>query len=76
MKIVLATAHLDARFSRSDPLNETYMLFGGGHLDHPDAVSNVTLAGLPAGEAVTQHYGNNHFYLVTSAEMVDCRQAR
>lgn len=45
-EIALATADLDVRFTRSETLDGTYMLFGGGTLDHPNAVSNVTLAGL------------------------------
>lgn len=155
-EVLLKTAHLDARFSQKRSFNGTYMLFGGGQLDHPDAVSNVSLAGLhvedvkriaarypdfymcrsegaplakeavvdldlipadgktrktlgsaldqfneniqnggdrvcvsirgheldlesveirEASEAITEHYRGNHFFLVTSASMVDCEQA-
>ena len=155
-EVLLATAQLDARFSQTGPFHETYMLFGGLHLDHPNAVSSVSFAGLDvgdvqriaarypdfymcksqgaplaqrsiveldlvpadggtletlksaldefsdnlssggdrvcvsldgkrlnlesvkvreAGESVTRHYAKNHFYLVTSAEIVDCRTA-
>ncbi len=155
-EVLLKTAHLDAHFTQKRSLNGTYMLFGGGQLDHQDAVSNVTLAGLhvddvkriaarypdfymcrsegaslakeavvdldlipadgktrktlgsaldqfnenirnggdrvcvsiqgheldlesveirEANEAITEHYRGNHFFLVTSASMVDCQQA-
>ena len=154
--VLLATANLDARFSTAGSFRETYMLFGGAQIDHQDAVSKITLAGLPgddvrriaarypdfymcksegaplaqrkvvqldlipvdgrtmrtlesaldefndqigsggdrvcvrlngnaldlesvqvrdAGESVTQHYGRNNFYLVKSAEVVDCRKS-
>jgi hypothetical protein len=49
-EVQLATLHLDARFSQKRPLNGTYMLFGGGQLDHPDAVSSISLAGLHADD--------------------------
>jgi hypothetical protein len=50
-EVLLATGDLDVRFSKRGSFSDTYMVFGGGHLDHRNAVANVTLAGLSVREA-------------------------
>ncbi len=45
-EILLATGDLDIRFSKEKKFEGTYMVFGGGSIDHRNAISNVALAGL------------------------------
>ena len=44
-EVRLATGDLEVRFSQGESFDDTYMIFGGGYLDHPNAISNVTVAG-------------------------------
>jgi hypothetical protein len=50
-EVLLAAADLDYRFSRGKPFEGTYMIFGGGHLDHGNTIANVTVAGLSVRDA-------------------------
>ena len=54
-EILLATGDLDIRFSREKPFEGTYMVFGGGSLDHRNAIANITLAGLSLHDAKPIH---------------------
>jgi hypothetical protein len=45
-EVLLATDDLDVKFARGKSFEETYMLFGGMHVQHPNAVANLSLAGL------------------------------
>jgi hypothetical protein len=50
-EVLLATDDLDVRFSRGKSFEDTYMIFGGGQLDHGNAIANVTVAGLSVRDA-------------------------
>ena len=50
-EVLLATNDLDIRFSKGKPLDDTFMVFGGAQLDHPNAIANVTVAGLSVRHA-------------------------
>ena len=50
-EVLLATGDLDVRFSKGKPFEDTYMLFGGGHIEHRNAIANVSLAGLSVRHA-------------------------
>lgn len=50
-RVDVATEDLDFRFAKGASFDETYMIFGGGQLDHPNAVTPVTLAGLSVRHA-------------------------
>ena len=54
-EVLLATGDLDVRFSKGKSFEETYMVFGGLHLEHRNAVANVTLAGLSMRYAKALH---------------------
>ena len=45
-QVLLATGDLDVRFAKGKTFEDTYMVFGGGELEHRNAVANVTIAGL------------------------------
>jgi hypothetical protein len=49
--VLLATGDLDVRFTKGKPLDDTFMLFGGGRIDHRNAIANVTIAGLSVRHA-------------------------
>ena len=38
-EVLLATNDLDIRFSKGKPLDDTFMVFGGAQLDHPNVVA-------------------------------------
>ena len=61
-EVLLATGDLDVRFAKGKPFDDTYMVFGGGHLDHRNAIANVTLAGLSLRDAkpIYQRYPDFH----------------
>lgn len=54
-EVLLATGDLDVRFNRGKPFDGTYMVFGGGSLDHPNALANISLAGLSVRHAKAIH---------------------
>ena len=45
-EVLLATGDLDVVFSKGKTFEDTYMVFGGGHLEHRNALANVSIAGL------------------------------
>jgi hypothetical protein len=45
-RVLLATGDLDVEFSRGKSFEDTYMLFGGMHLEHRNAIASLSLAGL------------------------------
>ena len=54
-EVLLATGDLDVRFTKGKPFDGTYMVFGGGKLDHRNALANVSLAGLSVRHAKSIH---------------------
>jgi len=60
--VLLATGDLDVRFAKGKSFEETYMVFGGGELDHRNAVANVTIAGLSLRHAksISRRYPDFH----------------
>ena len=54
-EVLLATGDLDVRFTKGKSFEGTYMVFGGGNLDHRNALANVSLAGLSVRHAKTIH---------------------
>jgi hypothetical protein len=50
-EVLLATGDLDVRFTKGKDFDDTYMVFGGAHVDHRNAIANVTLAGLSVRHA-------------------------
>jgi hypothetical protein len=46
-EVLLHAGQLDVRFVRGQQFAQTYMLFGGGATSHANAISKVTLFGLP-----------------------------
>jgi hypothetical protein len=61
-EVLLATGDLDYRFSKGKSFDGTYMIFGGDHTDHRNAISNVILAGLNVRDAkrIHQRYPDFH----------------
>ena len=54
-EVSLATGDLDVRFSKGKSFEDTYMVFGGLHLKHPNAVAHVSMAGLSMRDAQPIH---------------------
>jgi hypothetical protein len=54
-EVLLATGDLDVRFSKGKTFEDTYMVFGGLHLEHRNAVANISLAGLSMRHAKPIH---------------------
>jgi len=50
-EVLLATGDLDVRFTKGKDFDDTYMVFGGAHVDHRNAIANVTFAGLSVRHA-------------------------
>lgn len=50
-EVLLATGDLDVRFTKGEDFDDTFMVFGGAHVDHRNAIANVTLAGLSVRHA-------------------------
>lgn len=50
-QVMLATGDLEVRFTKGKSFEDTYMVFGGLHLEHRNAVANVSLAGLSMRDA-------------------------
>lgn len=61
-EVLLATGDLDIRFAKEKSFDGTYMVFGGGSLDHRNAVANVSLAGLSLRHAkpIQRQYPDFH----------------
>jgi hypothetical protein len=70
-EVVLHAGQLDARFARGAPFSGTYMLFGGGVMNHPNAITRVSLAGLPdyAAKYIYQQYPDFHMCKSPGAPM-------
>jgi len=70
-EVVVHAGQLDARFVRGDSFKGTYMLFGGGVISHPNAISRVTLAGLPdyAARYIYEQYSDFHMCKSPGAPM-------
>lgn len=74
-EVLLATDDLDVRFTRQEPFEGTYMLFGGLHLDHRNAVSNVSLAALSTKKARSIHRRHPDFYRCSSPGASEAKAA-
>jgi hypothetical protein len=61
-EVTLATGDLDVRFSKGKSFEDTFMVFGGGHLEHRNAIANVSLAGLSVSHAkrIQRQYPDFH----------------
>jgi hypothetical protein len=61
-EVVLQAGQLDVRFVRGQHFAQTYMLFGGGATSHANAISKVTLFGLPdyAARHIHSQYPDFH----------------
>jgi hypothetical protein len=70
-EIALHAGQLDVRFARGQKFAQTYMLFGGTATSHPNAISRVTLAGLPdyAARYIYQQYPDFHMCKSPGAPM-------
>jgi hypothetical protein len=51
-EVVVATDQLDVHFSRGEPFSETYMIFGGMHTNHKNAINEITISALSMEDAV------------------------
>jgi hypothetical protein len=65
-EVLLATGDLDVRFSKGKSFEDTYMVFGGMHLEHRNAVANVSLAGLSVRHARPIYSRYPDFHLCAS----------
>jgi hypothetical protein len=65
-EVLLATGDLDVRFAKGESFADTYMVFGGGHLEHPNAIANVSFAGLSVRDAKPIHRRYPDFHLCAS----------
>jgi hypothetical protein len=61
-EVLLETGDLDVRFAKQKPFEGTYMLFGGGEIEHRNALANVSYAALTMknAKAISRRYPDFH----------------
>jgi hypothetical protein len=65
-EVVRDSGQLEARFSRVDSLEDTYMLFGGDAAQHRNSLSHAIIAGLPMRHARLIAASHPDFHLCKS----------
>jgi hypothetical protein len=73
--VLLATEDLDVRFALRGSFEETYMIFGGAHNGHGNAVSNVTLSVINVQKARPIYRKYPDFYRCSSGGAVLAKNA-
>jgi hypothetical protein len=61
-EVMLATDDLDVRFSRGESVDATYMIFGGAHTDHGNAIGKVGLSAIDVRRARPIHAKHPDFH--------------
>jgi hypothetical protein len=61
-QIVMDTDDFEVRFSRTEPISESFMVFGGMNKQLKNSLSHVTLAGLPLHHAVSIQRSHPDFH--------------
>ena len=51
-ELIVEAGDLDVYFELMEPVSETYMVFGGGHVKHKNAFGSVTLAAISMTDAI------------------------
>lgn len=74
-EVSMKTDDLDVRFTKTTRLDQTFMLFGGGSLDHGNALSNVTYAALSLDRARPIHRRYPDFHRCKSGGAAMAQQA-
>ena len=65
-RVVVETADLEATFTKTLPLEESYMVFGGNADRHPNLLTDAFLAGLPMRDARMIYHDYPDFHMCKS----------
>ena len=66
-RVIVETTDLEATFTKTLALEESYMLFGGNHDRHPNLLTDAILAGLPMRDARMISHDYPDFHMCKSA---------
>ena len=65
-ELVVKAGELSVHFERIEPISETYMIFGGQHLQHKNAISSISLSTLSMEDARPIYANYPDFHMCAS----------
>jgi hypothetical protein len=74
-ELIVDAGDLDVYFELIEPISETYMVFGGQHVKHNNAVGSVTLATLSMADAILIYDRYPDFHRCSSPGAVQAKKA-